>query len=63
MKHLLLILVLIIIGYVASTVIDPEERKTFVKQASRHALRLGGLLLGASLLIWLALHLSSTPLF
>jgi hypothetical protein len=57
MKHLLLILTVLVIGYVLWQVSDPEERSKASKFITGHGLRLGGLILLVLLLA--ATYLSS----
>lgn len=62
MKHLLLLIVLVVAGYAAWTLSDPEARKVAIKSITQHAFRIGffvGILL---LLVAVAANLPSTHL-
>ena len=63
MKHFLLILVVLVVGYAGWQVSNREARRLISSGLSYHVPRLGGLLLAAMLLAWAAFHFSSTPIF
>lgn len=62
MKHLFLILVLLVVGYTAWTLSDKYARRAALQAITRHALRLGALILVVLLLLAAAVHLTSTPI-
>lgn len=62
MKHLLLILVLLVLGYVLWTISDKGARKAASRFITTHALRLGFLILVVLLLVVAAANLPSTSL-
>ena len=62
MKHLLLILALLVVGYVFWTMADTFERKTASRFITRHGLRLGAIVLLVLLFVVAAAKLPSTQL-
>jgi hypothetical protein len=62
MKHLLLLIVVVVASYFAYVISDSPARRAALRQITRHALRLDSLILVLLLLVWAAIHLSSTPL-
>lgn len=62
MRHLLLILVLLVGGYVAWSVSNKSERNAASRFITRHGLRLGFLVLVVLLLLAAAANLPSTQL-
>lgn len=62
MKHLLLILVLLVLGYVFWTMADKPTRKAASRFVTTHALRLGFFTVVVLLLVVAAANLPSTQL-
>lgn len=62
MRHLLLILVLMVAGYLGWQLSDKSERRSASRFLTYHAPRLGGLVLLVLLLVAAAVYLPSTPL-
>lgn len=60
MKHLLLVLVLLVVGYGAWHFFPKAERDEGVRLISRHSLRLGALVAVAVALLAVAYYASST---
>lgn len=62
MKHLLLILVVLVIGYAAWVLADKRERTVAVRQITKHGFRLGFIVLILLLLLLAATQLPSTSI-
>lgn len=63
MKHLLILLVLVVLGYAAWQVADKKARKVVTNELMYHGLRLGGLVLVLVLLLAAAIYLPSSVIF
>lgn len=63
MKHLLLLLFLVIVGYAAWSAADKKVRKVVVSDLTYHGLRLGALILLLLLVVAAAMNLPSSVLF
>ena len=62
MKHAALIVTLIVVIYVIFQFLSPKETRAFRKLATKHGLRLVGLLVVVALLIAVAANLPASPL-
>lgn len=62
MKHLLLIIVVLVVGYVAWSVSDKYARRSASKFITRHGLRLGFMLAVALIMVLAAANLPSTQI-
>jgi len=62
MRHLLLLLVLAVVGYVAHQLMSPVERRHASRVVTRHGLRLAAIVLVILLLLAAAANLPSTSL-
>lgn len=63
MKHLVLLIVAIIVGYVTWHMADKKVRKAVVSDVAYHLFRLGALLLGLLLLVAAAVYLPASVIF
>lgn len=62
MKHAAILIVLVVGGYTAFQFMSPPERKSFRSSATKHVLRLAGLLLLVGMLIAVAVWFPASPL-
>lgn len=62
MKHLLLLLAVLVVGYVFWTISDKKERVFASRLITKHVLRLGAMVLVLFALVYAAANLSSTQI-
>ncbi len=63
MKHLLILLVVTIVGYISWHAADKKVRRAVVSDVAYHAIRLGALVIGLLLLVAAAVYLPSSVIF
>lgn len=63
MKHLLLLIVIIVGGYVAWNIADQKVRDSTLTEITRHGLRLGALAILLLLLVAAAVYFPASNLF
>lgn len=62
MRHFLLLLVVVIVGYAAWNLADRAERTIALRGLTRHGIRLGAVILVLLALLLIATQLSSTSI-
>ena len=62
MKHLFVLIILVVAGYVAWQVSDPETRKSSARFLTKHGIALGAILVVLLSLVATANYLPSQPL-
>lgn len=62
MRHLLLLLAIVVVGYVFWTLSDKKERANASRFVTKHALRLGSIVFVLFFLLYAAANLTSTKL-
>jgi hypothetical protein len=62
MRAALLLICLAVFSYIAWSMADPHQRRSASRFATKHGLRLGGIVLVILLLLYAATQFSATPI-